>query len=52
MWYQVRRGDTLWGISRRMYGDGSDWTYIYGANYGRVYNPNLIYAGQWLYIPA
>ena len=52
MWYQVHRGDTLWGISSRMYGNGAGWSYIYAANLGRVYNPNLIYSGQWIYIPA
>ena len=52
MWYQVRYGDTLSNIAYRAYGNGADWTYIYAANRSRVYNPNLIYAGQWVYIPA
>ncbi len=51
MWYQVHYGDTLSNIAYRAYGNGADWGYIYAANRGRVYNPNLIYAGQWIYIP-
>jgi nucleoid-associated protein YgaU len=52
MWYRVHYGDTLSNIAYRAYGNAADWTYIYAANVGRVYNPNLIYAGQWLYLPA
>ena len=39
--YIVKRGDTLWGISRR-YGV----TVRYLANKNGIRNPNLIYPGQ------
>lgn len=45
-WHVVRWGETLWGIAR-MYGV-SPWA-IASAN--GIYNMNLIYAGQRLYIP-
>lgn len=47
-WYQVRYGDTLSGLSWRF--NRSVWA-IVNANPGRISNPNLIYAGRWIYIP-
>lgn len=49
--YTVAKGDTLWGIARKYYGNGSLYTKIYQANSGRIKNPNLIYPGQILDIP-
>lgn len=45
--YTVRRGDTLWGLSRR-YGT----TVAELVRLNRIANPNLIYAGQVLRIPG
>lgn len=51
--YTVVRGDCLWSIAKRFYGDGSKYTAIYDANRGVIGgNPNLIYPGQVLTIPA
>jgi nucleoid-associated protein YgaU len=51
--YTVQKGDTLWGIAERHYGSGTKWPLIYSANTGTVGpNPNLIYPGQVLTIPA
>lgn len=50
--YTVVKGDTLWGIAKKFYGDGSKYTRIAGANSAVVKNPNLIYPGQVLTIPA
>lgn len=51
--YTVVRGDCLWKIAKRFYGNGSKYTVIYNANKGVVGgNPNLIYPGQVLTIPA
>ena len=48
--YTVVRGDTMWGISRRFYGDGSlAWRL---ADFNQIKNANLIYPGQVLRIPA
>ena len=51
MTYTVQKGDTLWGIARRFYGDGSKCYVIYNANTGVIKNPNLIYAGTVITIP-
>lgn len=51
--YTVVRGDCLWNIAKRFYGSGSQYTKIYNANKSIIGgNPNLIYAGQVLTIPA
>jgi len=47
----VSRGDSLWRISRSVYGAGERYTVIYGANQGQIRNPNLIYPGQVLVLP-
>ncbi|WP_271201151.1 LysM peptidoglycan-binding domain-containing protein [Methylopila turkensis] len=48
----VKRGDSLWRISRSAYGKGMRYTVIYEANDGQIRNPNLIYPGQVLVVPA
>lgn len=50
--YTVKSGDCLWNIAKQYYGDGSLYTKIYEANTDKITNPNLIYAGQVLTIPA
>ena len=50
--YTVKRGDCLWNIAKRFYGNGSKYKTIYNANRGKIKNPNLIYPGQVLWIPA
>lgn len=51
--YTVVKGDCLWKIAKRFYGNGSKYTVIYEANRGVIGgNPNLIYPGQVLTIPA
>lgn len=51
--YTVVKGDCLWNIAKRFYGNGSKYSVIYNANKGIVGgNPNLIYPGQVLTIPA
>lgn len=49
--HTVVRGDTLWGISKKYYGKGSQYTKIYNANRDKIKNPNLIYPGQVFMIP-
>lgn len=48
----IRRGDNLWTIARRVYGQGIRYTQIYGANRGQIRDPNLIYPGQVFDLPA
>lgn len=50
--YTVSKGDTLWGIARKHLGTGTKWADIYEANKDKIKNPNLIYVGQVLVIPA
>lgn len=51
--YTVKKGDCLWTIARKFYGSGAKYTTIYNANKGVIGgNPNLIYPGQVLTIPA
>jgi nucleoid-associated protein YgaU len=49
--YIVRRGNSLWWIARRMYGDGVRYTAIYSANRERIRDPDLIYPGQVFKLP-
>lgn len=49
--YTVVKGDTLWGIAKRYYGDGALYTKIADANAEQISNPNLIFPGQILTIP-
>lgn len=50
--YTVVKGDTLWNIAKKFYGNGSKYTIIADANGDKIKNPNLIYPGQVLTIPA
>ena len=47
--YTIRKGDTLWNISIRVYGDGYKWPQI--AAHNNIPNPNLIYEGNTITFP-
>ncbi|MDQ8697476.1 LysM peptidoglycan-binding domain-containing protein [Hyphomicrobium sp. LHD-15] len=47
----VKRGETLWSISRRVLKDGARYTEIWNANPKKLRNPNRIYPGQRLRVP-
>ncbi|WP_246727704.1 LysM peptidoglycan-binding domain-containing protein [Chelativorans sp. Marseille-P2723] len=47
----IRRGDTLWQISRRIYGRGVRYTTIYLANQEQIRDPDLIWPGQIFKVP-
>ena len=49
--YTVKKGDCLWNIAKKFYGNGAKYTKIYNANKSKIKNPNLIYPGQVLVIP-
>jgi len=48
--YTVERGDSLWKIAARFYGQGGSWRRIYEDNMAVIKNPHRLYAGQKLII--
>jgi nucleoid-associated protein YgaU len=48
----IRRGDTLWRISRRVYGLGVRYSTIYLANQEQIRNPDRIWPGQVFKLPG
>lgn len=48
----VSRGDSLWRISRITYGAGTRYAVVYKANRDRIRDPNRIYPGQIIILPA
>lgn len=49
--HTVAKGDTLWAVSKKEYGDGSKYMVIYEANTPMLGHPDKIYPGQVLRIP-
>ena len=47
--YTVQKGDSLWTIAVRSYGDGYQWTKI--AKENNILNPNIIHTGNVLSLP-
>lgn len=50
--YTVVKGDTLGKISKHFYGDAMKYPVIFEANKPMLKNPDLIFPGQVLRIPA
>lgn len=49
---KVRRGDSLWRISKRHLGNGKRWARFYKLNKAKIDNPDMIYPGQTLVLPG
>ncbi len=47
----IRRGDSLWRISRRVYGRGVRYSTIYLANQDQIRDPDMIWPGQVFTVP-
>ena len=47
--YTVVKGDFLWNIAVRAYGDGYEWVKIANAN--NLVNPDLVFSGNVLVLP-
>ena len=47
--YEVQKGDTLWAIAVRAYGNGYKWSEI--ARENKLVHPNLIHSGNILILP-
>ena len=50
--YVVKAGDTLSKIAKQEYGDANAWRRIYEANTDTLKDPDKIFPGQTLKIPA
>ena len=50
--HTVAKGDTLWAISSKYYGNGNRYKEIFEANRPMLSDPDKIYPGQVLRIPA
>jgi len=48
----VRSGDTLWHLSGQRLGEPSLWPRIFEMNRDRISNPDLIFPGQQIRVPA
>jgi nucleoid-associated protein YgaU len=47
----IQPGNSLWKLSREVYGKGRMYTIIYEANRDQLKNPNKIFPGQILTAP-
>jgi len=47
----IRRGDSLWRISRRVYGRGVRYSTIYLAKQEQIRDPDMIWPGQIFAVP-
>ncbi len=52
VFHEVKKGENLWKIATKHYGNGSKYTAIFEANKPMLSDPDLIYPGQNLRIPA
>jgi len=50
-YHEVVKGDTLWKIAEKYYGDGSLYKNIFEANKDILKDPDMIKIGQKLRIP-
>ena len=50
--YEVQAGDSLSKIAKREYGNANEWNRIFEANKDILKDPNKIFPGQKLKIPA
>lgn len=48
----VQPGNNLWRIAQHTYGEGLRYAEIYQANRAQIHDPNLIYPGQVIAVPA
>ena len=50
--YTVVKGDCLWNIAKKLCDDPLQWKKIYELNKDRIEDPDLIFPGQVLEVPA
>ena len=44
--YEIKSGDTLWAIAKKLYGDGNKYKKIFEDNKEVIKDPDKIYPGQ------
>ena len=49
--HTVVKGNTLWGLAQKYYGQGVLWPRIFDANRSKIKDPHWIYPGQVFVIP-
>jgi nucleoid-associated protein YgaU len=49
--YEIKKGDTLWAIAQKYYGNGASYPKIVAANQPMIKDADEIYPGQVLRIP-
>ena len=50
--YTIKKGDSLWTVSQKVYGDGKYWKKIFDANKGKLSSSGKVREGMVLTIPA
>ncbi len=50
--YDVCKGDNLWDLSKKFYGENVDWAVIFFQNINLIMFPDLIFISDKIYIPA
>ena len=50
-YYTIAKGDSLWKIAEKFYGNGSKYTGIFEENREVIKDPDLIFPGQKIRIP-
>lgn len=50
--YEIKPGDSLSKIAKRVYGDAREWKRIFEANTDVIKDPDKIFPGQKIKIPA
>lgn len=51
-YYVIEKGDTLWAIARKFLGNGNRYPEIFEANKEVIIDPDKIFPGQKIIIPA
>ncbi len=50
-YYEIQKGDSLWKIATKFYGDGTKHTKLFAENREVIRDPDLIFPGQKIRIP-
>ncbi len=51
-YYVIEKGDTLWAIAKKFLGNGNRWPELFEANKEVILDPDKIFPGQKIRIPA